>query len=232
MLTAPVLVVVPDLVGAGKQEAKQALTAKGLKPGTVSGTGGRVHSQDPHAGTTVLPGSPVDFDMGTAPAPVVPAPDPLVAVPNLASRTVYEARVALTAVGLVLGGNDSAGNRRVESQAPAAGTLVRPGSAVTVTVSEATMPVASDLIPWWLLVGALILLAVILGGLLVSHPLRDRQGQKWVRVHVRAVVGAAPGTVIEVMESRTDRSPPTCVVRLEPHSDSGTQVLHFEEVAP
>jgi hypothetical protein len=183
----------------------------------------------------------------------------LVTVPNIVSRTVDRARGALRAVGLVLG-NDPAGDTRVQSQAPAAGTLVCPGSVVTVTtvvtpettavtpqttavtpqttaVTPQTTAVTpeptvvtpvvpavtlSKLIPWlWLLIP----LAV---GLLVILAVRARRGQKWVRGHVRAVPGAAPGAVVEVMESRTNHSPPTQVVRLEPHADSGTQI--FEEV--
>jgi hypothetical protein len=78
---------------------------------------------------------------------------------------------------------------------------------------------------------ALILLGIgLLAALLVLHAVRNRHGQKWMRARIQLVAGADPGVGVEVMESRTDRSPSTCVVRLEPHADSGTQI--FEEVHP
>jgi hypothetical protein len=80
---------------------------------------------------------------------------------------------------------------------------------------------------------ALILLGIgLLAALLVLHAVRNRQGQKWMRARIQLVAGADPGVGVgvEVMESRTDRSPSTCVMRLEPHADSGTQI--FEEVHP
>ncbi|MGH3719993.1 MAG: hypothetical protein ACRDRI_14365 [Pseudonocardiaceae bacterium] len=69
------------------------------------------------------------------------------------------------------------------------------------------------------------LLVVLLIGLLALLATQARKGQKWVHAHVQAVAGAVSGTVAEVMEPRTDHSPPTCVVRIEPHADNGTQVL-------
>jgi hypothetical protein len=76
---------------------------------------------------------------------------------------------------------------------------------------------------------ALILLGVgLLARLMVLHALRNRHGQKWARARIQLVAGADPGVGVEVMESRTDHSPPTCVVRLQPYADSGTQIL--EEV--
>lgn len=219
-----------------------------------------------------------------------------VVVPDLVGRTVDGALGALRVAGLVLG-NDPADGRRVERQKPAAGTLVCPGSVVTVVVSEepATLPVPrviprvdppvppvprvvypaprvvppvspplspvppvdspvppvpavnppvppvvpsvplvdsqvlplrfSELIPWSWLVVALILLGV---GLVTALAGRALHGQRWVRAHVRAVAGVAPSVGVEVMESRSDSSSTTCVVRMEPHADSGMQVL--EEV--
>ncbi|MGH3843934.1 MAG: hypothetical protein ACRDS0_21180 [Pseudonocardiaceae bacterium] len=79
----------------------------------------------------------------------------------------------------------------------------------------------SQLTPWlWLL----ILLGI---GIVISLAVRARHGQKWVRGHVRAVPGAASGPVVEVMESRTDYSPPSSprFMHLESHVDGGTQVL-------
>jgi hypothetical protein len=81
----------------------------------------------------------------------------------------------------------------------------------------------------------MIILLILLGvGLMVllagqlSRAVRARQDQQWVQGHVEAVAGAVSGVGVEVMESRTDLSPPTFVVRIEPHAARGTQVL--EEV--
>lgn len=76
----------------------------------------------------------------------------------------------------------------------------------------------------WLGVGLLLLLI----GILVSRAVRGRQEQNGVPAHIQAVAGAASGTVVEVMESRTDGSRSTFTVRIEPHADSGTQVLEEE----
>jgi hypothetical protein len=83
----------------------------------------------------------------------------------------------------------------------------------------------------WPVIVALILLGVgLLVALLVLHAVRNRHGQKWMRARIQVVAGADPSVGVEVMESRTDRSPSTCVVRLEPHAGSGTHI--FEEVHP
>jgi hypothetical protein len=93
------------------------------------------------------------------------------------------------------------------------------------------VPVVFELTPLWLwpvFTGLSLLTLGLLILLLILHVVQNRKGEKWVRAHVEAVAGAAPGAGVEVMESRTDHSPPTCIVRLEPRADSGTQVL--EEV--
>jgi CBS-domain-containing membrane protein len=112
----------------------------------------------------------------------------------------------------------------VESQAPAAGTLVPVGATVTVTVSEPAVPIAERTPLWPVTAAALILLGA---GLVAPRALRARRGPKWVRTHVRIVAGPASASDVEVTHPRADR-PPTHVVRIEPHPDRGTQIL--EEV--
>lgn len=87
-----------------------------------------------------------------------------------------------------------------------------------------------DPMPWFwpLIIALLALCAALLLGLLLWLAARARKGPKWVRAHVHAVASAAAGPSVDVMEPRTDHSAPPCVVRLEPHADSGQQVL--EEV--
>ena len=189
--------------------------------------------------------------------PPMPSYQPCQAtVPNLINRTEDQARQALVAVGLGLG-SDHPGNNRVISQVPAAGSRVLCGWLITVTVDQPPPPSPVQLpaadpspalvvpplvvppaaptsrvepFPWfWPVVIALLLLsAALLLGLLLLLGTQARKGRKWVRAHVRAVVGAAPPAGVEVLESRTDHSAPPCVVRLESHADSGLQVL--EEV--
>jgi PASTA domain len=202
---------------------------------------------------------PPQYDPPPRYIPPIPQQICIATVPNLVNRTEHQARQALTAVGLVLG-NDPAGNSKIVSQVPLAGTLLRCGWAVTVTVYVPPPPPPAPVIaappplvpppapvvpplapvvpppahvalaeptPWlWPVFTALVLLtAGLLVWLLVLLAIRARKGRKWVHAHVRAVVGAAPDVDVEVMESRTDYSPRSCVVRLEPRADSGTQVL-------
>lgn len=209
--SAPLLVAVPNLVGLDVDVVPSILVSGGLALGQVAGTGEVVRSQNPAAGSRVPSGSAVNVSLEA----VVPPPRP-VEVPNLVRATVDEAQAALTAAGLVLGNNPGGGGT-VESQEPTAGTLVPAGSPVTITLSRPT--------PWW----PAAVLAVLLGvALLAPRMLRSRIDRRWVRAHVRATPGAAPGFGVKVTEQPPSTSPPTHVVRLEPHPDSGTQVL--EEV--
>ncbi|MGH3974630.1 MAG: PASTA domain-containing protein [Pseudonocardiaceae bacterium] len=282
----PVYVVVPNLVGSTVQEAKQLLYPD-LVLNEVSDDSDEapskcdvIDSQYPVAGEEVPPSSTVDVYLKSASVPV----------PNVVSRTVDEARVLLTAAGLVLD-NDLAGASRVESQEPAAETLVCPGSVVTVIVSEVPVPPAPPVAPlpppvgeppvgqppaaqpplaqppvgqppvgqppaaqpplaqppavlpevpptespvapvaliprWWPIPATLTLL--IVAGILVSRALRALREQKGINADIRIIAGADLGTDVEVMQSPSNHSQSTCVVRIEPHADSGTQVL--EEV--
>jgi hypothetical protein len=215
---SPQSVTVPDLVGRSPDDAQGILESTGLVLGLVSGRGEVIRSQNPLAGAQVPSGSAVNISVeATA------SPERLVAVPDLVDGTVDEARASLGDVGLVLG-NDPDAASMVESQAPAAGTLVPVGATVTVTVSEPAVPIAERTPLWPVTAAALILLGA---GLVAPRALRARRGPKWVRTHVRIVAGPASASDVEVTHPRADR-PPTHVVRIEPHPDRGTQIL--EEV--
>jgi hypothetical protein len=109
---------------------------------------------------------------------------------------------------------------------PAVSPPAPPAPPAALAPSPHVVPAAFDLTRLWRFAVALILLGIgLLVALLVLLASQVQKGQKWVRAHVHVVAGAAPSTVAEIMESRTDRSPPTCVVRIQPHADSGTQVL-------
>ena len=190
--------------------------------------------------------------------PIQPIPVPSVCkadVPSLVNLTQDQAQRAVAAVGLSLVSNQT-GNNRIVSQAPVAGTRVSCGWIITVTVDlpppppppppveihspdpppavvvPPTVPVSRiELIPSWfwpVIIALLVLSAALLFGLLLLLAARARKGPRWVDAHVRAVAAATPDVGVEVMESRTENFAPPCVVRLEPHADSGVQVL--EEV--
>ncbi|MGH4017306.1 MAG: PASTA domain-containing protein [Pseudonocardiaceae bacterium] len=263
-VTAPpeVMVVVPNLVGSPPRDAPAALQREGLVLGRVSGSGDVIDSQNPAAGTEVRRGSRVNITLVRS-----ASPEELVEVPNLVNRTVDEAREALAAAGLVLG-NNPAGDRRVLGQTPAAGVRVARGTPVTVTVSEVpvppspggptaggtaanpggtptgqppattqpTSPTSSTPVsppvkpaagfPWSLLVVLVLILLGALGGTLARQV---RKGPAWVHSHVRAVAGFVPHIGVAIAESRVDPSSRTCVVRITPHHDSGTQVLEVAD---
>jgi beta-lactam-binding protein with PASTA domain len=207
----PVLVEVPNLVGAAVGDVPALLVSGGLVLGQVSGTGEVVRSQRPPPGTQVRRGTAVSVSVQTG----VP-PQRLIAVPNLIGKTAAEARSALAAGGLVLG-NAPNGDGAIESQEPAAGTLVPAGSAVMITLGHPA--------PRWP-VG--VLLVLLVAAVVGPRFVRGRRDRTWVRAHVRVRGGATQGPTVQIAEQPDASFQPTHVVRLEPHADRGTQVL--EEV--
>jgi hypothetical protein len=139
----------------------------------------------------------------------------LIAVPNLIGKTAAGARSALAAGGLVLG-NAPNGKGAIESQSPAAGTLVPAGTAVVITLAHPA--------PRWPVALLVVLLAAAVIG---PRFIRGRRDRRWVRAHVRVRGGATRAPTVEIAE-QPDAAERTHVVRLEPHADRGTQVL--EEV--
>lgn len=235
------MVAVPDLTGLRADEAARALADVGLVLGHVSGPGDMISSQRPAAGTKVPNGSTVEVTVvgpppATSPAPPASSapPEPLVEVPNLGNRTMDEARVVLAGAGLALGENPGGGST-VQEQSPPPGTLVRPGTAVTVTpgpppVTAEEPPVhPSGSTSWWLPVVLLVLVGAVLGAALLIRSARHaRKGPAWVSAHVRAAARAASAVGIDVGPRMDHHSPPTCAVRITTHAGSTTQVL--EEV--
>jgi beta-lactam-binding protein with PASTA domain len=207
----PALVEVPNLVGVAVGDVPALLVSGGLILGQVSGTGEVVRSQRPPPGTQVRRGTAVSVSVEAG----VPVPR-LIAVPNVIGRTAGEARLALAAGGLVLG-NDPDGDGAIESQEPAAGTLVPAGSAVMITLGHPA--------PRWP-VG--VLLVLLVAAVVGPRFVRGRRDRTWVRAHVRVRGGATQGPTVQIAEQPDASFQPTHVVRLEPHADRGTQVL--EEV--
>jgi hypothetical protein len=98
---------------------------------------GNVISESPAAGTQVNAGSAVNLVVSSGPGQV--------AVPNVVGLTQAAATTAITSAGLVLGAVTSESSATVPAgsvirESPVAGTLVSPGSAVSVVISSGGAP--------------------------------------------------------------------------------------------
>lgn len=123
--------VVPNVVGESSGEATDLLAAAGLKTALAGSTSpdasGSVVSESPPAGTHVRAGSTVTLTVGTGVAAAT------VAVPDLTGLTVAAAEIALSEVGLKPSSSDPGpADATVVKQSPNPGTLVVPGSSVSI----------------------------------------------------------------------------------------------------
>jgi beta-lactam-binding protein with PASTA domain len=140
----PQPVVVPSLVGRRVDEIAAILKQAGLIIGEVGGSGDVIATQEPAAGRPVPPGTAVDVTTTTRPPTTGTKRRPrLVEVPPLRDRTVREASDLLADKGLRLGRVSGRGDL-VERQNPAAGAMVRVGSAVNVSLTSRP---PQDLVP-------------------------------------------------------------------------------------
>jgi beta-lactam-binding protein with PASTA domain len=139
--TAPTMARVPPLFGASLGQADQRLSDAGLRRGQVSEqlseshAQGTVIGQDPGPDSTVPPNSFVNLTLAVAAR----------RVPNLIGSTLQSARSRLSSTNLSLGAvseeiTQSYNAGTVMRQSPQAGTLVRVGTAVRVTIAK-QMPV-------------------------------------------------------------------------------------------
>lgn len=137
--SGPPPVLVPSLVGLAQAAAEAAIVAASLAVGAETSArsatvpAGAVLSQDPAAGASVPP--------GTAVALVISSGPPDVLVPDLTGLAQAAAEAALAAANLVEGAVSHQRSAEVPagkviSQDPAAGSSVRPGSAVALVVSS------------------------------------------------------------------------------------------------
>jgi len=126
---------VPNVVGSTQAAAQTALTTAGLTVGTVTTTHsttvpiGTIISQNPVAGSNVVPGSGVNLVVSLG-----------VAVPNVVGLSQTAAQTALTGASLAVGTVTQANSATVAigtviSQTPVAGVNVSPGSAVALVIS-------------------------------------------------------------------------------------------------
>jgi beta-lactam-binding protein with PASTA domain len=139
----PLQIIVPDLVGNSPDLAAQKIGQAGLSMGPIEwvegdGPAGVIVSQDPVAGASVAPATPVTLRETRAVA--------LVSVPNVVGRPVYNAIGTLKGAGLTPGVVDSvrrqAGAGAVVAQEPAAASQVARGASVALTVAIAPASVA------------------------------------------------------------------------------------------
>jgi len=143
--TGPSTVKVPDLYGNTQDQAAGILDGVGLKLGAVSKDyssavlEGGIFFQDPAAGESIEPGSAVNITVSLGPQPVE--------VPNVFGMDLETAQQTVVDAGLKytifeVEDNEPAGTAL--STEPQAGTLVDPGSTVTIYYSggppESTAP--------------------------------------------------------------------------------------------
>jgi serine/threonine-protein kinase len=120
------------LVGTTADAATDELRALGLEVTRVSESSeeapvGQVLGVRPSSGTQVARGSTVELVVSSGP-PVVPVPD-------VSGKTAAEAAQILQAQGFTVSGTQGSPANRVTGTNPAAGTVVRKGSSVTIVTS-------------------------------------------------------------------------------------------------
>jgi beta-lactam-binding protein with PASTA domain len=144
-------IAIPNVVGEDLNTAEGGITGAGLGVGNVTQAAsalvpvGAVMSENPAAGTLVLPSATVDLVVSTG-------SQGQTQVPNVVGMTQARATTTIQGVGLVVGmvttaasGTVAAGN--VISESPAAGSLVNPGSAVNLVVSTGAALLAITVTP-------------------------------------------------------------------------------------
>ncbi len=127
---------VPDVVGRSESQARRLLGEAGFEVAptefeTSDRPAGRVIDQDPSGDSFVAPGSVVTITVSSGP--------PEVAVPNVTSQLLGQAKATLEAQGFeveVVRSDTDDPRNQVLSQAPEAGAEVAEGSTVTLTVSD------------------------------------------------------------------------------------------------
>jgi beta-lactam-binding protein with PASTA domain len=141
-------VATPNVVGLTQAAATTSIANAGLTVGAVTTASsttvpqGSVISQNPAAGVQVNTGSAVALIVSSGP--------PMASTPDVEGLTQAAATSAITGAGLTLGTITTVSNATVPAgeviaQSPVAGTLVAPGTAVSLTVSSGPeIPLAVD----------------------------------------------------------------------------------------
>jgi len=134
------LVTVPSVAGMTQAAAEAALAQAGLKATAGSANSptiptGQVMTQAPPAGEKVPAGTSIGITVSQGPSSA--------AVPDVVEQTESNATAALKAAGLkvkAVTNYNPAPDGDVYSQSPAQGTLVAPGSTITILVSNGPAP--------------------------------------------------------------------------------------------
>jgi len=141
--SGPIIRTVPPTAGIALEGALYTIGRAGLALGTVSQAdnatvpANAVISTDPVQGALVARDTPINVVVSSGPPPV--------AVPNLVGGQQTNASTQLAALGLVAGEVSSYGQPNdpqdglILDQNPAAGTMLRPGQVVTLTVRRAAL---------------------------------------------------------------------------------------------
>jgi hypothetical protein len=212
-------------------DAAQALRDSHLVLEQPRSTAGVVASQHPDPGTSVDAGSGVSVTMRATSA--------LVLVPDLVRGTVGDAQTLLGRRGLRLAPGGLDPQRIVATQTPRAGRRVARGSAVTVTLSPATVAVTdvngttgdTGVVHLVLQIGrtaGTFVLGVAAG--LVAARLRRSHTDRKRKTHpvpvVRLHPRPDPSLQVRLLESPAER--PSVNVRLEAHDDERVDPVLLE----
>jgi beta-lactam-binding protein with PASTA domain len=132
--SGPQMVTVPNVEGMTQAAATAAIAGAKLTVGVVNATG-KVISQDPAKGSSVVQGSPVNLMISSEPQ--------MVAVPNVEGMTQDAASTAITEAKLTVGTvtqqtSNTVAAGKVISQDPASGGSVVQSSPVNLVISSST----------------------------------------------------------------------------------------------
>jgi beta-lactam-binding protein with PASTA domain len=143
----PTTLVVPNVVNLSESIAAATIESAGLTVGTISFAPdvltipGNISTQNPAAGTSAVPGQPVNLVISTGRAPVV--------VPFIVDTLPNDANTAITNIGLTVGSisfreSFTVPAGEILAQNPQGGTPVGSGTIVSYTISTGP-PIAAPL---------------------------------------------------------------------------------------
>jgi beta-lactam-binding protein with PASTA domain len=166
VIAIPITVSVPYLIGLNLERAQAILEKAGLRTGplegrTVARPAGTVLGQKPEAGARVLQGSPVRIMVAEGVS--------LAIIPDLVGLPLNKATRVLRERNLSVGKITRAGSERppdtVLKQSPQAGSSIRVGLTVNVSVAEEKSQAGTT----WIIVSASVLGMAAMGGFLLRQ---------------------------------------------------------------
>jgi hypothetical protein len=184
-VSPPQTAFVPDLIGLSEAAAASQVAEVRLALAVTSRSGSepfQVAAQDPAPGTELALGTPVEVVLAGA--------SNTVEVPDLTGATADQVEQTLTDLSLVLLVDPRGDGRRgvAARQDPAAGSIVEPGSAVTVAFAVPITPTDDGGFPWvraGIGAGALLLVGGAYGLLRRTRPRSRPRPSRPIRVQGR-----------------------------------------------